>query len=219
MPWPRRHRISRTFAPYRRIGVGGSISPHDRGDGSASTAGGNHCRRGHRCTDRGAHPGALAGDDVEQRISKKTTSSVFSSRPPATLWPCFRPRRLGASVSVLCRSFAPPRLPCQAPCLIASGSWPTSTPRGAVKSFITSTSTAPMCSAMTSPTEAFSGETSGNGDPRRALIVGTGLIGGSLGLALRARGWHVSGLDRDAALAHQALAAGALDTVGDDMSR
>lgn len=58
---------------------------------------------------------------------------------------------------------------------------------------------------MTSPNEQ-----------RRAAVVGTGLIGGSIGLALRARGWHVSGIDADparAALAHQL---GALDAVGDD---
>ena len=30
---------------------------------------------------------------------------------------------------------------------------------------------------------------------RRAQVVGTGLIGGSIGLALRANGWHVSGSD------------------------
>ena len=27
----------------------------------------------------------------------------------------------------------------------------------------------------------------------RAAVIGTGLIGGSLGLALRQRGWHVTG--------------------------
>jgi prephenate dehydrogenase len=32
---------------------------------------------------------------------------------------------------------------------------------------------------------------------RRALIVGLGLIGGSIGIALRRRGWHVSFLDSD----------------------
>lgn len=51
---------------------------------------------------------------------------------------------------------------------------------------------------------------------RRALVVGTGLIGSSLGLALRARGWHVSGWDRDPERARAAEAAGALDRVGDD---
>ena len=30
---------------------------------------------------------------------------------------------------------------------------------------------------------------------RRALIAGLGLIGGSIGIALRARGWHVAYLD------------------------
>ena len=51
---------------------------------------------------------------------------------------------------------------------------------------------------------------------RRAAVVGTGLIGGSLGLALRARGWHVTGRDLDPARAQRALALGALDAVGHD---
>jgi len=41
---------------------------------------------------------------------------------------------------------------------------------------------------MTSPNEAGA---------ERAAVVGTGLIGGSIGLALRARGWHVTGFDND----------------------
>src|SRR5579884_3888954 len=49
----------------------------------------------------------------------------------------------------------------------------------------------------------------------RAAVVGTGLIGGSIGLALRARGWHVVGSDADPAVADRALALGALDAVGD----
>ncbi len=51
---------------------------------------------------------------------------------------------------------------------------------------------------------------------RRAGIVGTGLIGGSIGMALRRRGWHVTGDDRDPAVARRALELGALDTVGTD---
>jgi prephenate dehydrogenase len=50
----------------------------------------------------------------------------------------------------------------------------------------------------------------------RVQLVGTGLIGGSIGLGLRARGWHVTGRDADAGRAAEALAAGALDAVGDD---
>jgi prephenate dehydrogenase len=46
--------------------------------------------------------------------------------------------------------------------------------------------------------------------------VGTGLIGGSIGLALRGRGWHVTGTDRDPARAARAVELGALDAVGDD---
>jgi prephenate dehydrogenase len=49
---------------------------------------------------------------------------------------------------------------------------------------------------------------------RRAGIVGTGLIGGSIGLALRRRGWHVTGDDRDADVASRALELGALDSIG-----
>ncbi|HXQ59501.1 MAG TPA: prephenate dehydrogenase [Acidimicrobiales bacterium] len=52
--------------------------------------------------------------------------------------------------------------------------------------------------------------------PDRAAVVGTGLIGGSIGLALRARGWHVTGHDADTERAEQAQRAGALDAVGFD---
>jgi prephenate dehydrogenase len=51
---------------------------------------------------------------------------------------------------------------------------------------------------------------------RRAVVVGTGLIGGSIGLALRKQGWHVTGRDLDPGRAAQALEQGALDAVGDD---
>ena len=51
---------------------------------------------------------------------------------------------------------------------------------------------------------------------RRAQVVGTGLIGGSIGLALRAQGWHVTGRDLDPDRAARALRRGALDAVGDD---
>ncbi|HET7488329.1 MAG TPA: prephenate dehydrogenase/arogenate dehydrogenase family protein [Acidimicrobiales bacterium] len=56
---------------------------------------------------------------------------------------------------------------------------------------------------MTSPSE-------------RAVVVGTGLIGASIGLALRARGWHVSGVDRDQARVRAAVDHGALDAAGPD---
>jgi prephenate dehydrogenase len=51
---------------------------------------------------------------------------------------------------------------------------------------------------------------------RRAQVVGTGLIGGSIGLALRERGWHVTGTDADDARAARALELGAVDAVGVD---
>lgn len=47
-------------------------------------------------------------------------------------------------------------------------------------------------------------------------MVGTGLIGGSIGLALRRLGWHVTGEDRNEATAARALELGALDAVGRD---
>lgn len=51
---------------------------------------------------------------------------------------------------------------------------------------------------------------------RRAQVVGTGLIGGSIGLALKGGGWFVTGSDRDAGSAERALALGAIDAVGED---
>ncbi|MBW3557261.1 MAG: prephenate dehydrogenase/arogenate dehydrogenase family protein [Actinobacteria bacterium] len=52
--------------------------------------------------------------------------------------------------------------------------------------------------------------------PNRAVVVGTGLIGGSIGMALRARGWFVTGRDRDQGRAEMALSLGALDAIGSD---
>lgn len=51
---------------------------------------------------------------------------------------------------------------------------------------------------------------------RRASVIGTGLIGGSIGLALRARGWHVTGMDADEQVVADALRIGALDAIGID---
>jgi len=50
----------------------------------------------------------------------------------------------------------------------------------------------------------------------RANVVGVGLIGGSIGLALRAQGWHVSGVDHDDARTARGLELGVLDRVGLD---
>lgn len=50
----------------------------------------------------------------------------------------------------------------------------------------------------------------------RATIVGTGLIGASIGIALRQRGWWVSGVDSTPSLAERAVALGALDAEGFD---
>lgn len=51
---------------------------------------------------------------------------------------------------------------------------------------------------------------------RRANIVGLGLIGGSVALALRQSGWTVSGSDRDSERCDVALAKGIVDAIGLD---
>lgn len=53
-------------------------------------------------------------------------------------------------------------------------------------------------------------------EPARAVVVGTGLIGGSIGMRLRRLGWHVTGRDRNPARARRAQELGALDAAGDD---
>lgn len=52
--------------------------------------------------------------------------------------------------------------------------------------------------------------------PRRANILGLGLIGGSVGLALRERGWYVSGDDVRADRVADAVARGIVDAGGVD---
>jgi prephenate dehydrogenase len=48
------------------------------------------------------------------------------------------------------------------------------------------------------------------------MVFGTGLIGGSVGMALRGRGWHVSGVDATDGVADRAVELGALSEVGID---
>jgi prephenate dehydrogenase len=55
-------------------------------------------------------------------------------------------------------------------------------------------------------------------DTVRANVVGLGLIGGSVAAALRARGWDVSGVDRDQARAAEALRRGIVGRLGLDSS-
>ncbi len=50
--------------------------------------------------------------------------------------------------------------------------------------------------------------------PRTAVIVGVGLIGGSVGLSLRGSGWRVVGVETDEAMAARALEVGAVDEIG-----
>jgi prephenate dehydrogenase len=81
-----------------------------------------------------------------------------------------------------------------------------------------------MDSVTTSPTEAggnagpsphlgLGGRTGG---PGRAMIFGTGLIGGSVGMALRKHGWQVSGVDAGPGVAALAVELGALSEEGVD---
>jgi prephenate dehydrogenase len=56
----------------------------------------------------------------------------------------------------------------------------------------------------------------GGASTRRANVVGLGLIGGSVGLALRARGWRVHGHDADPARIEAARERGVIDAAGLD---
>lgn len=51
---------------------------------------------------------------------------------------------------------------------------------------------------------------------RRVALVGTGLIGGSVGLALRSLGWHVTGTDEHPPTLARAIELGAVDRAGVD---
>ena len=51
---------------------------------------------------------------------------------------------------------------------------------------------------------------------QRAMIVGVGLIGGSIGMALREQGWNVSGVDEDEKRLIEAKEIGAIDSTGWD---
>jgi prephenate dehydrogenase len=80
--------------------------------------------------------------------------------------------------------------------------------------------TSPSSTGSNDPGLAGSGEGEAaplaSGGMRRAAVIGTGLIGGSVGMALRRLGWLVSGVDKDPAKAQRALELGAIDRVGDD---
>jgi prephenate dehydrogenase len=52
-------------------------------------------------------------------------------------------------------------------------------------------------------------------ETRTATVVGVGLIGGSVGMALRQAGWLVTGVDVDADRLSAAIEAGAIDEIGE----
>jgi prephenate dehydrogenase len=60
------------------------------------------------------------------------------------------------------------------------------------------------------------GGTAASANGRRANVIGLGLIGGSIALGLRERGWHVCGYDRDPSIVDAARRLGALDDIGLD---
>ena len=66
---------------------------------------------------------------------------------------------------------------------------------------------------MTSPTE---GPPAVKAGPRRAQVTGLGLVGTSIALALRERGWRVTGRDLDDVRARRARELGAVDELGVD---
>ncbi len=55
-------------------------------------------------------------------------------------------------------------------------------------------------------------------DSGRAVVIGLGLIGGSIALGLKEQGLRVSGLDVDHSRAEEALRLGMIDAIGDDLS-
>ncbi|MFV0318156.1 MAG: prephenate dehydrogenase [Microthrixaceae bacterium] len=61
-----------------------------------------------------------------------------------------------------------------------------------------------------------SSDASANQSSRRAAVIGTGLIGGSLAAALRRQGWHVTGTDEDGPSLARAVELGLLDATGVD---
>ncbi|MDG2428766.1 MAG: prephenate dehydrogenase/arogenate dehydrogenase family protein [Acidimicrobiales bacterium] len=72
-----------------------------------------------------------------------------------------------------------------------------------------------MGATNSAPDDFLQGDISA-GMTKRATVVGLGLIGGSVGMALRARGWHVSGVDLDDATLTAAIDMGVVDRVGWD---
>ncbi len=48
-----------------------------------------------------------------------------------------------------------------------------------------------------------------------AVVAGTGLIGGSVGMALRSQGWHVIGVEPNPSRATEAVSVGAVDRIGE----
>ena len=72
----------------------------------------------------------------------------------------------------------------------------------------------PAGCAMTSPSDPSALRAAASSQPR-ATVVGTGLIGGSIGMALRRLGWWVNGIDKDRARAKRAQQLGAIDEVLD----
>ena len=171
----------------------------------------HHGRRRRRRADHRPRDGrAGRGACSSATASTTTTSSASSSPPPTTSTRMFpataarddRPRRRAADLRPRARHRRAARR-------CASGSCSTSTPTGPATSSTTSTSRGAEPPRRPAPSER---RAAGDGS------VGTGLIGGSIGLALRAAGLA----RRPAPTATPAtgpagrVELGALDAVGDD---
>ena len=54
-----------------------------------------------------------------------------------------------------------------------------------------------------------------NNSKQTAIVAGVGLIGGSVGMALREAGWYVIGIEPDQSRAEEAIKVGAVDAIGE----
>ena len=175
---PGGRRLIARLRPARREGnaggsVPGRVTRHgNRSDGPGS-ARRDHGRRRHGEADDRALPGADPPADGAQRTGRgrRRQHPLHRDRPTSrSMFPATATRGIGfGAFPLLCAAEIPVPGPCRA--------YPHAPPRehrGPREKCITSTSTAPKWSAMTSPNEAAA--------RRRALVVGTGLIGGSLAL-------------------------------------
>ena len=179
--------------------------PHryDPGDATAGPPGRHHDRRRRGRAPHDPHGRSCSRSSSSATTSTTTTWSASSSRPPTTSGARSRPPRPGrfglGDVPLICareldvEGATPAVRPGDAPPRDRPGPG-RAPPRLPARSRATSVTTCPV------------------EPPRKATLVGTGLIGGSIGLALRRAGWTVVGTDRDPERAEAAVARRARST-------